>query len=314
MKYTFHLLAAIVLLFSTATMISAQASSGTDTDSSMPGLRPPAIISNNNAVSNVPDEANELNTAGVKKALAGDYNGAVRDFQAAIKQAPSFSRASLNLALTFGYLEQYSNGISVLKDLVASDPGFADGHAVLGELLRRNGDIDAALVSLRSALKLNPNDEFALTSLGSCLDEKKMYPEAIEAFEKAIKVSPQYIIPYNNKGTALVKWGRNKEAVAVFRQAISMDKACADIYNNLGVALDNIHKKKEARQAFLEAVRLRPNWDYPRYNLAMSLIEDGDREEAMRQMNALSAIESKLADKVKEQLWAKYIVNASKTN
>ena len=314
MKQSLFFVAAVILISSSATLLSAQTPANTHSDSALLGLREPSVITNRSTAAGVPDEAVDLNNTGVRKAIAGDYEGAVRDLQAALKIAPSFSRASVNLGLAYGYLHQYALAITIVKDLTVSSPDFADGHAVLGELQLKSGSIDEAIANLKRGLSLDAKDHYGLTNLGSCYFEKKMYREAIEAFDEAIKVNARFVVPYNNKGTALVKLGKYKEAVSAFSEAIAIDKNTGEAYNNLGVALDHLGKKKEAHQAYVEAVRLRPTWDYALYNLALSYIEQGNKEEATRQMNALAALDSKLADKVKDQLWARYVVNASKIN
>jgi len=313
MKYAFLTLAAIILSFSAAASISAQGPLKPDPESSLLGRQPAFTSSNNNALG-ISDTAIDDNNAGVQKALAGDYESAAQHFQAALKQAPNFTRAAVNLGLTYGYLKEYSQAISLLTDLAKSNPDEPDAYAVLGEMQLRTGDTDVAITNLQKALSLNPRDEYALTNLGSCYVDKKQFLEAVKYFDKAIKVNPRSVVPYNNKGTALVNLGRNKEAVGVFQEAMKLDKTKAEVYNNLGVALDAIGKKKEAFQAYLEAVRLRPKWDYAIYNLALSYIEQGNREDAAKQMNTLTALDSELAGKVKEQLYAKYVVNAAKVN
>jgi Flp pilus assembly protein TadD len=70
-------------------------------------------------------------------------------------------------------------------------------------------------------------------------------------------------------------------------------------------------KREEAHQALVEAVRLRPDWNYALYNLGLSFIERGDREAAQKQVAALRAVDDKLAARLQESMWRKYIVNVS---
>ena len=126
-----------------------------------------------------------------------------------------------------------------------------------------------------------------------------------------MKINPKFIYAYNNHGVSLFALGKTKEALEYFHRAIELNPNFGESYNNVGVALSQMGKKDEAHKALLQAVPLRPEWSYALFNLAISYLERGDREAARNLMNKLSNYDTNLADKVRESLNQKYVVNAN---
>jgi Flp pilus assembly protein TadD len=68
--------------------------------------------------------------------------------------------------------------------------------------------------------------------------------------------------------SALQTLGRLEEAVAPCEQALAINPGDAAIHNNLGLALEGAGRRREAAQHYEEALRLRPDLEQARQNLA----------------------------------------------
>lgn len=73
---------------------------------------------------------------------------------------------------------------------------------------------------------------------------RKMYPEAVSAYEKLAKVESKNAVLLNKIGVACISWGQKGCAEKYFKKAIKADKNYANPFNNLGtVEYDKRHYK-----------------------------------------------------------------------
>jgi tetratricopeptide (TPR) repeat protein len=67
------------------------------------------------------------------------------------------------------------------------------------------GKHDEAIEYYDKALKINPENELALTYTGLSLTILGKHDEAIEYYDKALKINPENELALDNKNQALVK-------------------------------------------------------------------------------------------------------------
>jgi Flp pilus assembly protein TadD len=99
--------------------------------------------------------------------------------------------------------------------------------------------------------------------------------------------------------------------VATLQKAVELQPDLPESLNNLGVALGAVGKHKEAHSKFLEATRMRPDWAEAKYNLTLSYLELGDRDDARQQLFTLDRLDLGLAEKARKILNAKFVIDAS---
>ena len=92
---------------------------------------------------------------------------------------------------------------------------------------------------------------------------------------------------------------------------MELNPALPETLNNLGVALGAVGKHKEAHPLFLEANRLRTDWPEARYNLAMSYMELGDKNDARKELYVLDRLDFNLAEKVRRTIFGKFLIDVS---
>jgi len=91
----------------------------------------------------------------------------------------------------------------------------------LGRLLHEAGEIHAALLHYRSALRARPGDATAAFNVGVALEDLHMVADAIIAYEHAITIDPQSADAHYNVARLLEQSGKPEVAVKhllIYRQ------------------------------------------------------------------------------------------------
>ncbi len=151
----------------------------------------------------------------------------------ALKLEPE--RAETEIALGRLYLasgrhEQAEAVFSRLADSRPLDPGVRMG---LAEAQDRQGRLDDAERSFRSAVSVDPAYWRAHGGLGNFLLTAGRIPEAIVEYRKAADLAPRNASAINNLGAALLMDGQFDEAIRTFERSLAIEPT-RSAYSNLG--------------------------------------------------------------------------------
>jgi tetratricopeptide (TPR) repeat protein len=131
--------------------------------------------------------------------------------------------------------------------LLGARPGDAMALAWKGEALARAGRLAEAEPLLREAVAKDPKIAYAWNNLGRCLNEKKAWTEACEAFDTALALEPGQLEALFNRGRARFELRRYKESRDDFRAALALSPGDPVLAENL---------RQAERYAALPAPRL----------------------------------------------------------
>jgi tetratricopeptide (TPR) repeat protein len=123
----------------------------------------------------------------------------LRDPQAAvlsIKRAIAINGNHVDARTLLGYVELEVRGdvaaaINEYRKVIELRPDSPEAHVNLAVAQKKQGDLDAALVSLNKALELKAENVGALTTRGSIFAELGKWAEARRDFEQALKFDPR---------------------------------------------------------------------------------------------------------------------------
>lgn len=149
-----------------------------------------------------------------------------------------------------------------------------------GSELLTQGKTEEALVILKEALQLNPDDEDVHYNLGLAYARLGKSEEAIGQYREALRIFPDYVEAHNNLGNLFARLGRNGEAIPHLEAAIKIMPDYASAHNNLGTALQRIGRTNEAYAAFKKAVEYKPDYWEAHLNIGGSALERGQLDEA----------------------------------
>ena len=128
-----------------------------------------------------------------------DYDGAIADYDQAIRLDPKYTTAYINRGLARkakGDLDGAIADSSRPSGSTPSTPPPTPPRHVDSTRLRR------AIADYDQAIRLDPKDATAYNNRGSARYDRKEYDGAIADYDQAIRLDPKYATAYNNRGSA----------------------------------------------------------------------------------------------------------------
>jgi tetratricopeptide (TPR) repeat protein len=256
----------------------------------------------------------------------------VPHFKKALTLDSEFALASAYLALSEGTARAFIENLERAARLAEHASG-GERALILGWQAGGSGKIALQREQWETAVRLYPQDERALTQLGTHFFGQQEYVRAAECFKKAISLNPEYAQAYNLLGYShrflgdvaaaenafkkyttlipddpnpydsyaelLLKVGRLDEAVILYRKALSINPNFSN--SHIGIAAAHLYQDKpaEARKE-MSALLAKAQDDTDRRQAlfvnALSYIEEGKTEDAIREMKQQYALGQKIND------------------
>ena len=149
-----------------------------------------------------------------------DWENAISEYQAAIKNQPQFLRAYNNLGNIYALRNQYDEAARYYALVLKLDPNLAQVHSNLGNVFYKQGKVEEAIVYFRQALRIRPDLVEAWNNLGVALQKQGRLEEAVDAYRKALIYRPQDTSPLVNLGNLFIRLGRFDEAIISLESAL----------------------------------------------------------------------------------------------
>jgi len=181
---------------------------------------------------------------------------------------PEFGR--LIALFNAGYYAELEMQANILLEQ-HPDSGLA--WKVLGMSLLRQGK--DALLALRKATELLPDDAEAHYNLANNLKRLARFDEAEACYRRALQLKPDYVAAHNNLGNLALELGRLDEAEGCYRRVLQLKPGYAEGYYNLGNALRNNGRQAEAEACLRLAIQIRPDFAEAHNNLGSTLMNQG---------------------------------------
>jgi tetratricopeptide (TPR) repeat protein len=171
----------------------------------------------------------------------------------------------------------------VFRDLISRRPNSAWHQACFGVWLKGRGRndeanaiLDRAIAAFRASLSLSPNDPATRVNLGHSLAERGKPDEAEPELREALRLDPydryERFQAHRNLANVLAVQGKHDEAIAHYRSAMRVDPDYIGGYHQIGTILTQVKRDYVgAETAFREAIRLRPDSEIARNDLAWLL-------------------------------------------
>jgi tetratricopeptide (TPR) repeat protein len=185
-------------------------------------------------------------------AKTGRIRDAVLEAQDILKREPNNLEAHKLLGRIYlrsmGDLQSGSQSQNVLKLAIEqyeqivkldTEPGnLVDDHLLLGRLYRLNNDLEKAESEFKTAVKLQPDSEEAVTTLAYLYNEEGDSTRAIQALNSVPDASRSARL-YSALGYTYEQQLNYKDAIAAYRHAIELDRDNLDAIRGLAQNLLN---------------------------------------------------------------------------
>jgi tetratricopeptide (TPR) repeat protein len=170
-------------------------------------------------------EAARLAERAGKRAAEGNYEKAIGILKRVLELQPSLHRARRDLAMAYVEIGDVENATNHLIEVLRLNPSDAWNWVVLANLyIQKKNDKDTGEKFLRKALKIAPNDAWALNSLAALTHGDGKTEEAILLFEKAIDSNPEFANAYYGEAIAYHDLGKPEQAVATLNRLFTKAK------------------------------------------------------------------------------------------
>jgi len=219
--------------------------------------------------------ANILMRQGKRDLVAAEAEAMTRD-------NPDSDYAWVAAGKTYAALGQHDKAMETLDQALAIKPS---AYIYINRAdVRRTSDAKGSLADLDEALKLEPDNEDALSGKAQMLADAQDYAGALALLDR-IKPDPKNVYLREQRAILLYKTGRKDEAIKVF-DSIRSDAKTATEFNALcwnkataGIMLDS------ALQDCRDALKLKPDVGAYLDSLGMVLLKLGKLDEALNAYN-----------------------------
>jgi tetratricopeptide (TPR) repeat protein len=179
---------------------------------------------------------------GLARADKRDHDGAIADYDEAIRRDPRFAVAYSNRGLSWIGKRDYDRAIGDYNEAIRLNPKHAPTFSSRGWALRLKGEHDRAIADFNEAVRLDAKYAFAYANRGVTYMDKRDYERAISDLSEAVRLDPSYTAAYTNRGLAYERKGDAARARSEFDAALAIPQK----YNNGKWAHDTARERLAA--------------------------------------------------------------------
>ena len=230
---------------------------------------------------------------------------AEKAFRDAVRLAPEFPEAHLDLGLVLGRGGKLPEAIGSIQRSLELDPTLGSAHMFLGIFLYQANRPDEAIAALEQEIARDPKNGEALTWLGTVEMSGGRAVQAAATLDRAAELAPNdlNILELRGRAHSLVardsyakmaqidpgSWHvhrvqgelyaeeeRHSEAITEYQAAIKIEGRNPDLYEALGDELRKANRLQEAQKAYTKELELTPRNAIAMYDLGSTDVELGD--------------------------------------
>ncbi len=200
-------------------------------------------------------KAKEHFQKGMEYSRSNKTDLAILEYRKALEFDSDLSLAYVNLGMSYIQKKDFNTAINELKKAIQKEPGLKVAHFNLWWAYRQLGNYDEGIAELKKVLATDPGDSNAYQNLGdSYLSDKKMIPEAIDAYLQGVAKNNKSVTLRQKLGKAYELSGQWNKAAEQFQQAIDLDKDNLYSYLFLYITLKKAGENDKAKQTIQKGI------------------------------------------------------------
>ncbi|WP_411885823.1 tetratricopeptide repeat protein [Polaromonas sp. YR568] len=187
--------------------------------------------------------------------------------------------------------KRFAEAEALARSLTQRFPSYGFGWKMLGAMLQVQRGPQDAVLPMRKAVDLLPNDAEAHLNLGAVLKALDQPAEAEVSFQRVLEITPEHADAHNELGALCKKQDRLVEAEDHFRQALKARPEFVAAHFNLGMVIAALGRPAQAEPCLLRALELAPA--YAQAHLVLAGILKGQEKNAEAEIHCRQALEIK---------------------
>lgn len=190
-------------------------------------------------------------TLGRIHSMTGKPDLALQEYQKALAINPRDADAITGMGGAYERMGRIADAEATFQKAAALRPDFWDGYNTLGNFYARQRKNQQAIAQFRHVLELTPDNAAAYTNLGRAYlntGDRKLVPEAEQAFKKSIELNPGYAA-YANLGTLYDQQKRYADSAAATEKALAFNGNDYRVWSNLIAAYEWLKDDAKATAA-----------------------------------------------------------------
>ncbi|MEN9530232.1 MAG: hypothetical protein RI932_2105 [Pseudomonadota bacterium] len=227
-----------------------------------------------------------------------EYDHAQRVYEELVKQTQHAARPYVGLARIALACGDTSKAIDFVKKAIQRNDKYVHAHALLGDILLQQNQLDAALVSFRTAIELSPlnvvryevataallekgrvddaislleiataagfENPFIIERLGYCHFQKKDYQKAGKYLRQAVHAEPENISFLNSLAICYRDSAQFDEALETYNQILKRDNENCAVMFNKSLLLIMMNRKEDALKLLKRVLTKQPDFQKAR--------------------------------------------------
>ena len=191
-----------------------------------------------------------------------------------------FGETYLALGILSNKLKKDAIAQSFIERIKFNDEHYSEAQALLGNILRQNGDDKSALQHYENSLRRKSTNVDSLNGQALAFTRLGRYEIAIEKLNSVIELDTLNADAYYNRGVVHKINGNVNQAIDDYTRAIQIQKAHHQAYNNRGVAYREKGAFTLALSDFNCSASLQENFSESLFNKGMMLWMLGEHTKA----------------------------------
>ena len=234
-----------------------------------------------------PDQQKALqhNERGLELFSKGKLDGAIKEYQEAIRSDPKLAAAHNNLGSAHFAAGRFEDAVAAFRRACELDADYGQAFFNLALAQIKLGHEKEANELLNTALR-------AYNSTGEAYLKAGHLKEAEEAFRGMLQIDPEYAPALLRLGLVYNFAGRYEEAVQFLRRGTEREPANAPAHEILAEALYGSQKYDEAAASAERALKLSPNFPDALYFAGLARASLGQRDAALAHLDHLRQLNS----------------------
>jgi Tfp pilus assembly protein PilF len=177
------------------------------------------------------------------------------------------------------------------RQILAGDPGDADGLHLLGVIAFQSGDSETAVTLIRKAIGLKPNAASYHANLGNVLQQQGYARDAATSYLQALRIKPGLAEVHVNLGNVFLAAKDFDSAVTWYGRALAINAAIPEAHKNLGDAYLMQEQLELAIASYEKALELNPDYVDAMIELGSVLRGTGELDRALRHLQRVREIQ-----------------------